>query len=246
MSRDHPRVCGEKRSTVLAFAEILGSPPRVRGKARFARGAAAYRGITPACAGKRPCCFGLRWAIQDHPRVCGEKFRNALLSMGRPGSPPRVRGKAQPVALAAWRRRITPACAGKRAKASCPGAGGQDHPRVCGEKGLSNPTYGWHRGSPPRVRGKADARTTKLIFLRITPACAGKSAGVVAHPWAAEDHPRVCGEKKTQRKKALRVAGSPPRVRGKGAAGSLPQGLPGITPACAGKSPRACGSMAVI
>ena len=31
--RDHPRVCGEKRLMVLVFFAVLGSPPRMRGKA---------------------------------------------------------------------------------------------------------------------------------------------------------------------------------------------------------------------
>ena len=30
---DHPRVCGEKRLMVLVFFAVLGSPPRMRGKA---------------------------------------------------------------------------------------------------------------------------------------------------------------------------------------------------------------------
>ena len=32
------------------------------------------RGITPACAGKSPCVFVFGPAVEDHPRMCGEKL----------------------------------------------------------------------------------------------------------------------------------------------------------------------------
>ena len=50
--QDHPRVCGEKRVFATSFAEIPGSPPRVRGKVIRCEELARVVGITPACAGK--------------------------------------------------------------------------------------------------------------------------------------------------------------------------------------------------
>ena len=51
--RDHPCVCGEKTKPVPAGGILMGSPPRVRGKA-VAQGAHVLAaGITPAYAGKR-------------------------------------------------------------------------------------------------------------------------------------------------------------------------------------------------
>ena len=50
--RDHPRVCGEKPTTILPASAKWGSPPRMRGKVCCRsppRGAAR---ITPAYAGK--------------------------------------------------------------------------------------------------------------------------------------------------------------------------------------------------
>ena len=73
--RDHPRVCGEKRSAARAVQAAAGSPPRVRGKVPEERGALHRVGITPACAGKSSlaCC---PWRLhRDHPRVCGEKTK---------------------------------------------------------------------------------------------------------------------------------------------------------------------------
>ena len=51
--RDHPRVCGEKQLVAESPNTNLGSPPRVRGKARLKLWDMLKRGITPACAGKR-------------------------------------------------------------------------------------------------------------------------------------------------------------------------------------------------
>ena len=52
-SRDHPRVCGEKTTNSCQIALTVGSPPRVRGKARHSPLYVVYTRITPACAGKR-------------------------------------------------------------------------------------------------------------------------------------------------------------------------------------------------
>ena len=50
---DHPRVCGEKRSTLMPFNSGMGSPPRMRGKACFTSLMEISARITPAYAGKR-------------------------------------------------------------------------------------------------------------------------------------------------------------------------------------------------
>ena len=51
--------------------------------------------------------------------------------------------------------------------------------------------------------------------LRITPACAGKRDARKSMQFAAEDHPRVCGEKRRNNGGPDTGIGSPPRVRGK-------------------------------
>ena len=52
-SGDHPRVCGEKRLMVVMEYAAVGSPPRMRGKARPHPMGTLARRITPAYAGKR-------------------------------------------------------------------------------------------------------------------------------------------------------------------------------------------------
>ena len=112
--QDHPRVCGEKRPGNRRGLRCGGSPPRVRGKVSGAAGDHRRRA--------------------DHPRVCGEKA--VMMSSVRidRGSPPRVRGKVSGRQRSSQQARITPACAGKRARYRRRKSGSRDHPRVCGEK----------------------------------------------------------------------------------------------------------------
>ena len=73
-------------------------------------------------------------------------------------------------------RRITPACAGKTAVIIQPLPRKQDHPRVCGENRTYTIPEAIAKGSPPRVRGKLPYEDTDAAAVRITPACAGKTA----------------------------------------------------------------------
>ena len=190
--------------------------------------------------------------------MCGEKggFQRQFQHGG--GSPPRMRGKEVTEEDQYSFAGITPACAGKRLSCSRSAPDGRDHPRVCGEKiRVASPRI-TQRGSPPRVRGKVPRLCKDLERMGITPACAGKSAGVALRACAVGDHPRVCGEKVYHKPRGFSMQGSPPRMRGK--ADQLPGGFwdAGITPAYAGKSrpgrgagtpyrdhPRVCGEKAL-
>ena len=65
---------GEKAGIKAKEMHIMGSPPRGRGKdlAKSARWKGA--GITPAWAGKSIPFAQHFAAVEDHPRVGGEKF----------------------------------------------------------------------------------------------------------------------------------------------------------------------------
>ena len=69
--------------------------------------------ITPAYAGKSYKDNPYYIYHEDHPRLCGEKYRAVCLSCRRQGSPPPMRGKARFTALTVTCLRITPAYAGK-------------------------------------------------------------------------------------------------------------------------------------
>ena len=154
MSQDHPRVCGEKVSSIASVIGFSGSPPRVRGKVCRQHRDLCRLGITPACAGKSFSPGSPLSPLRDHPRVCGEKVQPAEVPRHAVGSPPRVRGKAGIPIDAIEEIRITPACAGKSGKAAVVLTVVKDHPRVCGEKWFDSPEQQATAGSPPRVRGK--------------------------------------------------------------------------------------------
>ena len=150
--------------------------------------------------------------------------------------------------------RITPAYAEKRIKLRKRHSICGDHPRMCGEKLVTEFITRYMMGSPLRVRGKVGPVIQLRAGPGITPACAGKRAVPYLRRWYARDHPRVCGEKYISTLWPSLSVGSPPRVRGK-VTGNLYAGRHlRITPAYAGKStyprsgrlsawdhPRVCG-----
>ena len=132
---------------------------------------------------------------------------------------------------------ITPACAGKSSSVSAGRQSRWGHPRVCGEKhevlkGKAKP-----EGSPPRMQGKGNGPGGSLGEVGITPAYAGKSSTPLLYHTLRGDHPRVCGEKLMLAMAWTHLPGSPPRMRGKGAAIRVDRVPVGITPAYAGKGP---------
>ena len=94
-TRDHPRLCGEKKHCILPFRGAIGSPPPMRGKAKTDLFDFFEIRITPAYAGKS-CIFGLCVEnCRDHPRLCGEKLTIRKSWKHRIGSPPPMRGKVK-------------------------------------------------------------------------------------------------------------------------------------------------------
>ena len=95
--QDHPRGCGENPLTKPLTFLSRGSPPRMRGK----RAAAAAAAVAPG----------------DHPRGCGENRATPMKQKSRLGSPPRMRGKPTIICSGVNSSGITPADAGKTARA---------------------------------------------------------------------------------------------------------------------------------
>ena len=192
----------------------------MRGKAENLQKAAELGRITPAYAGKRQTSGSSMVGKEDHPRVCGEKFKFRVYKTGNMGSPPRMRGKGRQPADRISADRITPAYAGKSFRLFRMIVLFQDHPRVCGEK-IHQPVFQTLcTGSPPRMRGKASPAFLSVSRRRITPAYAGKSCFIGTRVGAS--------------------FGSPPRMRGKGTKNHLPVQNRRITPAYAGKSVFIC------
>ena len=133
--------------------------------------------ITPACAGKSALAGAMQNHFRDHPRMCGEKRVRLAFICGIWGSPPHMRGKADSPSARFRIDGITPAHAGKRAGQHLAAAPQRDHPRTCGEKGISDFSGNYEDGSPPHMRGKANKAYSYTAGYGITPACAGKRSG---------------------------------------------------------------------
>ena len=193
-----------------------GSPPQVRGKPKDIRD---KLGIKP-----------------DHPRRCGENSWTNCRQKLTKGSPPQVRGKPKYILLFSKKGGITPAGAGKTASSSASVSTAEDHPRRCGENGAAEMPQRTELGSPPQVRGKPVIIQQCRLFLRITPAGAGKT--MHSHnTWSGNrDHPRRCGENRISRSDGFFGLGSPPQVRGKREYEHSGRETNRITPAGAGKT----------
>ena len=207
-------MCGEQFICIKLKKRLKGSPPRVRGTAMARLHGEYVKRITPACAGNRNFSSSHIFLLTDHPRVCGEQYASRRQKKPVWGSPPRVRGTANPNCKRARTDGITPACAGNsfchlRWAYIC-----WDHPRVCGEQLAQLGKMQVILGSPPRVRGTGQILLRHYPKVGITPACAGNSPIPADQLVHAQDHPRVCGEQSKTYAANERYAGSPPRVRG--------------------------------
>ena len=155
--KDHPRICGEKYISLSPYFFFVGSPPHMRGKDFWHYADNYSKGITPAYAGKSRYAIKRHPSGWDHPRICGEKNMRMLFMNIRLGSPPHMRGKETCISVSPTFLRITPAYAGKSIFIVIHNLTSWDHPRICGEKGLSTKSSWTFSGSPPHMRGKEKA-----------------------------------------------------------------------------------------
>ena len=207
----------------------------MRGKDKYSFKDLLSTRITPAYAGKRRRKSELPETLQDHPRLCGEKFFSVLHCTKYLGSPPPMRGKGLVQHLHMGDGGITPAYAGKSDNAGDRCRLRRDHPRLCGEKSGIYKAMCCRIGSPPPMRGKGIVKLKNARFMGITPAYAGKRFGKAVISPYHRDHPRLCGEKTISTSFSRFSSGSPPPMRGKDFAAFQHLMQLGITPAYAGK-----------
>lgn len=190
----------------------------------------------------------------DHPSRCGENRLYLTSESTRSGSSPRTRGKPCVLRHTHLFNGITPAGAGKTVDKWELVRMIRDHPRRCGENGISGRETELTQGSPPRMRGKPKEYTDKQDVAGITPADAGKTSVKGSNRNNYWDHPRGCGENFSVIPCPKYGKGSPPRMRGKPFCGIGIYSADRITPADAGKTvvflfyttmcrdhPRGCG-----
>ena len=132
---------------------------------------------------------------------------------------------------------IIPAYAGSTPPSSLRIRNMRDHPRIRGEH-LDRDVSGSHcEGSSPHTRGAPGVLRVAHFSIRIIPAYAGSTEGVLDSAAQGADHPRIRGEHDSMTSSAIRAFGSSPHTRG---AHELPNnvvGLDGIIPAYAGSTP---------
>ena len=174
LTRDHPRLRGE-------YPYKPGDPIRLMG-------------ITPACAGNTAGGAPDLRCNRDHPRLRGEYLFQRYNGLHSAGSPPLARGILISASDCGLLDGITPACAGNTFLAEMHRTGEGDHPRLRGEYfSNSSQTFGV-RGSPPLARGIRIMRYIVVIWVGITPACAGNTIISYRSSRSFRDHPRLRGE----------------------------------------------------
>ena len=154
--RDHPRECGKNCVKSWLMFAVLGSPPRVREKRKYASQGGPNLRITPASAGKTALIMLIPSMNWDHPRECGKNSTTSVNQLPFSGSPPRVREKHLVKDVFHRQDGITPASAGKTKRSA-----------TAALRSL---------GSPPRVREKRFKLMYLHLLARITPASAGKTS----------------------------------------------------------------------
>ena len=110
--QDHPRSCGEQWRLSPYPAQVLGSPPLMRGTVCKIPQKRHRTGITPAHAGNSRLIYHHVERYGDHPRSCGEQWDTSTWHSRRRGSPPLMRGTAFLKLPECFYEGITPAHAG--------------------------------------------------------------------------------------------------------------------------------------
>ena len=173
-------------------------------------------GIIPAHAGntRPPACSGT--SGKDHPRACGEHYKNVLPNLSQEG--------------------IIPAHAGNTKTVARRTEGQWDHPRACGEHAPDSFKSMADTGSSPRMRGTQSHQKLHGRQDGIIPAHAGNTDVKSKNTNDLRDHPRACGEHVAGVRRTPHMPGSSPRMRGTRAGGPSPSPPSGIIPAHAGNT----------
>ena len=172
---DHPRVCGEHATSILAARFEWGSSPRMRGTLSSRDDEHPLAGIIPAYAGNTTERSSRATATRDHPRVCGEHVSWWDGERLRVGSSPRMRGTLNVQQTARRDVGIIPAYAGNTDSFPPRHARRGDHPRVCGEHLVDAFNIPYLLGSSPRMRGTLDVELVGHVLAGIIPAYAGNT-----------------------------------------------------------------------
>ena len=153
------------------------------------------------------------------------------------GSSPLTRGKHPCAGCADVAGGLIPAHAGKTASSSGGSTASRAHPRSRGENAWVARRIAPLSGSSPLTRGKHCVELRVRLLVGLIPAHAGKTSMGSVRPPRSGAHPRSRGENQAPGAQALGAWGSSPLTRGKRLSAFSRQGIPGLIPAHAGKTP---------
>ena len=197
--------------------------------------------IISACAEQTWPWTGRRSPPRDHLRVCGADLPPYPSRRTRMGSSPRVRSRPVIERGLCRRRGIISACAEQTHPSSCRRARNGDHLRVCGADVAVYETFGWVRGSSPRVRSRLEREISRRLGERIISACAEQTSCSYLVSLTLGDHLRVCGADDGPYEDDPDMPGSSPRVRSRRLQYGAAPPAHGIISACAEQTSRRCG-----
>ena len=170
--------------------------------------------IIPACAGNADGRSERARTLTDHPRLRGERRSREPGRGQRLGSSPPARGTRRQTRLRIPVGRIIPACAGNARRPAETSRIFTDHPRLRGERLVSDHHRVIEYGSSPPARGTQEQPHAVKFDRRIIPACAGNASPSGRSGFPEPDHPRLRGERSRLISRFACLIGSSPPARG--------------------------------
>ena len=110
--------------------------------------------------------------------------------------PPPTRGRGVEAIVKLATGGITPAYAGKRARAQNRSGGSGNYPRLRGEEDHDPRAWFFSPELPPPTRGRGKDAGKRWLSIGITPAYAGKSASPAGRFPGKRNYPRLRGEER--------------------------------------------------
>ena len=191
----HPRIRGERPLDRGESNHRHGSSPHTRGTHLARHPPGGHRRFIPAYAGNATTCLPERKAETVHPRIRGERHcRKRVRSMSI-GSSPHTRGTRSIRAGASRSGRFIPAYAGNAERPLNGRCHFSVHPRIRGERPTSPPGRSPGIGSSPHTRGTHRLRLVGQGGQRFIPAYAGNASWTLASFTLTSVHPRIRGER---------------------------------------------------
>jgi len=199
---------------VTADGADLGLPPRARGSPTTLARKRQPRRPTPAGAGITRRGGRRWWSRPAYPRGRGDHLRPAGCGSRRGGLPPRARGSPRHAASRGCRGRPTPAGAGITPIVCACALTLRAYPRGRGDHPTANEFSKDITGLPPRARGSPRPGRAAPPRPRPTPAGAGITLEAPCANTMMAAYPRGRGDHREETRRALLIAGLPPRARG--------------------------------